>query len=103
MPSETLSYGPGRSYASLVEAVLQALEASARGWSAAGVDLDTRIDALEIDDLDLMDIVETVAEELGERGLAVVDGSEISECETVGDLVAVLARAAGVEDIHSPR
>ncbi|MER3396352.1 MAG: hypothetical protein C4318_07180 [Acidimicrobiia bacterium] len=96
MPSETLSHGPARSYESLVEAVLVAFESA--GLSAGGfIDLHTRLDALEIDDVDLLDLAEMVAEDLGERGLAHLDGSELAECETVGDFVLLLAVAAGLD------
>jgi hypothetical protein len=98
MPSETLSHGPARSYASLQEAVLQAFEAAGKPAGFAEVTTETRLDAIGIDELDFYDLIESVAEDLGERGMAAIDGSELAECETIGDVVELLAGAVGLYD-----
>ncbi len=98
MPSETLSHGPARSYSTLVEAVLEAIDELVGGRNSPPVTLDAPLDELGIDDLDLLDVIETVTEDLGERGIAAIDGSELSDCKTVGDFVALLAKAARIEE-----
>ncbi len=119
MPSETLSHGPWRSYSSLEEAVVFAIESAIAGrdgyageatTAAPGalgeggttsttrrVTLSTRLEELGLDEIDLLEIVDSVVEELGERGIAPLDGSELGECETVGDLVSVIAASIGLE------
>ncbi len=119
MPSETLSHGPWRSYSSLEEAVLSAIESAIAGSdgfadeamtvppdaldevgttaTAGRVTLSTRLEELGLDEIDLLEIVDSVVEELGERGVAPLDGSELVECETVGDLVSVIAASIGLE------
>lgn len=54
------------------------------------VSLDTRLDALPggFDSLDLVDLTGRLADDLGIR---TVDCDRLSECETVGDLVRLLA------------
>lgn len=105
VPAETHSVGPARSYEAVKETVRQAVErylAERRGVgtgdadadvSAGGVLDDVELAELGLDDLDLAELVEIVAEETAERGIAEVDELELMECKTVGDLVELLASA----------
>lgn len=50
---------------------------------------------LDVDDFTLLDLVEAVEAELGERSVGLLDGEELSELVTVADAVdVVLARVA---------
>lgn len=103
MPAETHSVGPARSYEAVKETVRQAVErylAERCGVGAGEADADVsavgsldnlELAALGLDDLDLAELVEIVADETAERGIAEVDELELMECKTVGDLVELLA------------
>jgi hypothetical protein len=97
VPAETHSHGPARSSESVRETLQAILERlPAFETASAGKELEEiKLAELGLDDLDVIDLVETLAEEVGERGLMSVDEVSLMECDTVGELLGLLGTALG--------
>lgn len=97
MPAETHSHGPARSSENVRETLQAILERlPAFETASAGKELEEiKLADLGLDDLDVIDLVETLAEEVGERGLMAVDEVSLMECDTVGELLGLLGTALG--------
>jgi acyl carrier protein len=94
MPAETHSHG-GPLDADAVERVVRDQLVEILGVDPDAIALDTRLrEDLDADDFALMDLVEAVEAELGERTVGfAIDDDELIEMRTVRDAVdCVLAR-----------
>ena len=98
MPAETHSHGrsldPDEVRALVLDRVSEVL-----GGDPDELALDARLrDDLGADDLTLLDLVELLEDELGERTVGFrLDDDDLAELETVGDLVDLVAASLGFD------
>ena len=99
MPAETHSHG-GRLGATDVERIVREQIAEILGIDPDGITADTRLrDDLDADDFVILDLVEAVESEVGERtvGLAIED-DDLVELVAVRDVVEIVLARLGIED-----
>ena len=91
MPAETHIRGRGGDTRSVAEVVFEVV-AEVTGRHVADVSEDDALAELGITGLVLLDVVESVEEELGERTVGLdVEDEDLEGARTVGDLVAVIS------------
>jgi hypothetical protein len=66
------------------------------GRPVAALGADDRLDDLGVTGLVLLDVIETVGEELGERTVGLdLDDDDVAEAVTLGDLIALVTEGLG--------
>lgn len=99
MPAETHSHG-GRLEATDVERIVREQIAEILGIDPDGITTDTRLrDDLDADDFVILDLVEAVESEVGERtvGLAIED-DDLVELVAVRDVIEIVLARLGLDD-----
>ncbi len=95
MPAETHIRGRGGDTRSVAEVVFEVL-AEVTGRPIADISEDDGLGDLGITGLVLLDVVESVEEELGERTVGLdVEDEELTGARTVGDLCTVISEGLG--------
>ena len=91
MPAETHVQRGGGDTRDVAAVVYEVVAEAAGSDIAALSDADT-LDALGVSGLVLIDVIETLEEELGERTVGLdVDDADLEAAATLGDLVAVVS------------
>lgn len=96
MPAETNVERGDWTPDAIRDSVIEALSESSEPAAVSSIDDATRLDSLGLDGIGLVNVIDQLAAELGERASVDIDGSEIDECTTVGDLVNLCCSAMGV-------
>lgn len=99
MPAETHSHG-GRIGAADVERIVAEQVAEVLGVDPDSIGPETRLrEDLDADDFAILDLVEAVESELGERsiGLAIAD-DDLVDLATLRDVVEIVAARIGADD-----
>jgi acyl carrier protein len=93
MPAETHRSSPAPSDAELLDTVKDVL-GEVCAIDADAIECGTALASLDVDDLSLLDVVDALEHELGERtiGVSIAD-DDLAEIQTVQDLLDVLHAA----------